>query len=227
MNDVALLLQRVNRYLAAYRIQVFRVSHIIFQVIQMTLLIPINHLLRREHRLRLRIPVYHAETTINESLPVEIDKHFQHTLASFLVHRERRSVPITRCTQPAQLLQNDATVLIRPSPRMLQKLLTGEVTLLDALFRQTVHHLRLRRNRRMVRSRHPTCVLAVNARLPNQDVLNRVVQHVPHVENTRHVRWWNHNCVWFTPIRFACKQFVVHPVLIPLALHLRRAIIFC
>ena len=226
MNDVALLFQCLDRHLAAHRSQVLWVSHIIFQMIQVALLITIDHLLRREHRLCLWIPVHHTETTIDQSLLVEVHKHLQHTLAALRIHREGSSVPVARSTQMTQLLQNDAAVLVRPSPCMLEELLTREVALLDALFSEAVHHLRLCGNRSMVRTRHPTSILAVDASLTDKDVLNRVVEHVTHVEHTRHIWWRNHNRIGFTPIRFTGKKFVVKPVLIPLSLHRGGVIIF-
>ena len=109
---------------------------------------------------------------------------------------------------------------------MLQELLTGEVSLLDALLRQTIHHLRLRSDGSVVGARHPTSVLAVDASLTNEDILNRVIEHVTHVEHTRYIWWRNHYSVRLASIRFARKEFVVSPILIPLALHLGRVIIF-
>ena len=125
----------------------------------------------------------------------------------------------------AQLLQDDATMLVCPCPCMLQELLARQVTLLDTLLSQTVHHLCLRSNRSMVSARHPASILAVNTGLTDENILNRVVEHVPHVQHTRHIWWRNHNRIGFTTIRFTRKQLVVQPILVPLSLHLGRVII--
>ena len=107
----------------------------------MALLLFIDHLLGRKGGECLRIPVHHAESAIDEPLVVEIDKHLDHTLTALFIHGEGRTVPVAAGTQTAQLLQDDATVLVRPVPGMLQELLTGQVTLLDAFACELLHHL--------------------------------------------------------------------------------------
>ena len=39
----------------------------------------------------------------------------------------------------------------------------------------------------MVRARYPAGVLALHAGVANQDILDSIVEHVAHVEHTRHV----------------------------------------
>ena len=70
-------------------------SHIIFQIEQMALLFFVNHLLGRKCCQCLRIPVHHTQATIDVALVIQVNKDLDHTLASLLVHREGRAVPIT------------------------------------------------------------------------------------------------------------------------------------
>ena len=195
VDDITFFFQRINGHFTTNGLQVLRVSHIIFQVEEVALLVTIDDLLCRKHGLCLWIPIDHAETTIDESLLVEVNEDFEHTFTTLLIHRESSSIPIAGCTQTAQLLEDDASVFVCPSPSMLQELLTSEVALLDALFCQTIHHLCLRSNGSVVCARHPTSILAVDTSLTNENVLNGVVEHVAHVKHTRHVWWGNHNRV--------------------------------
>ena len=116
-------------------------------------------------------------------------------------------------------------MLVGPVPGMSEELLTGEVQFLDALLGQTVHHLCLGGDRCMVGARHPASVLALQTCTAHQDVLDGVVQHVAHVQHTGHIWWWNHHGIGFATIGLTGEQLVVHPVLIPFALHFRGAIL--
>ena len=96
-------------------------------------------------------------------------------------------------------------MLVRPFPRVTQELLASQVAFLNALLRQLVHHLRFRGDRRVVRPRHPTSVLAHHTGPAHQDVLNRIVQHVSHMKHTRHVRRRNDDSVRLTSVGFRTK----------------------
>ena len=99
-------------------------------------------------------------------------------------------------------------MFVLPSPRVLEELFTCQVALLDALFCQTVHHLGLRRNRSVVGSRHPAGILAIDAGLPDENVLDGIVEHVAHVQHS-------------------AEKLVVYPILVPFALYFRGIIFGC
>ena len=162
-------------------------SHVVLQVIEFRVLLLINHLFVRQSRLGLRVPVHHAHATVDEAFVIEVAEHLDDTLAPDLVHGKGRAVPVARSAQTAQLLQDDAAVLMGPVPGMLQKFLTRQVALLDALLGQAVHHLGFCGYRGMVGARHPACILAFHTGAAHQYVLYRLVQHVAHVQDARHV----------------------------------------
>ena len=62
-----------------------------------------------------------------------------------------------------------------------------------AFFNQFTLHHTLRGNTRVVRARQPQHFLAVHARFAGENVLDRVVQHMPHVQHARNIRWRDHN----------------------------------
>ena len=100
---------------------------------QMALLFFIHNLFVAQCREGFGVPVHHAKATINVAFAIEVYEHLNNALRTLLVHRKGCAVPVARGTQTAQLLQNNTTVLLGPCPGVLQKLLTREVVLLDAL----------------------------------------------------------------------------------------------
>ena len=203
------------------------VCHIVLQVIEFWFLFMINHLFSRKYCLRLWIPVHHTQATIDVAFVVKVHEHLHDRLWTYLVHCECCSVPIAWSTQLAQLLEDDATMLFLPSPGMLQKLLTSEVALLDAFLSQLGNHLCLSSNRSMVCARHPTSILTIKTCLTNKDILNRIVEHMSHMQDTCHIWWWNNYSVRLPAIWLRSKELIVHPILIPSWLHLLWRILCC
>ena len=107
---------------------------------------------------------------------------------------------------------------------MLQELLTGKVFLRNTLLFEPRHHLGFRGNARMVRSRHPTCVLSVHSCLSYEHVIECVVENVPHVQDSSHVRWRNDYGVRLPGIRLRMKKLVVGPIGVPLLFNRRRVV---
>ena len=92
---------------------------------------------------------------------------------------------------------------------MLEKLVARQVALLDALVGQFLHHLGLRGYRGMVGTGYPEGILAFHAGSAHQDVLNGVVEHVAHVEHTRHVGRRDDDAVRLAAVGFRTKELVV------------------
>ena len=201
--------------------------HVVFQVEQVALLLTIDNLLGRKSRQCLGVPVDHAQAPIDKSLVVEVNKHLDDTLGAFLVHGEGRTVPVTAGTQTAQLLQDDASVLVGPGPGMLQELLTCQVVLLDALLGQFLHHLCLGGNRSVVSTRHPACILAFHAGTTYKNVLDGVVQHVAHMQHTGHIGRWDDDGIWFAAIGLTAEKLVVQPILVPFGFDLFGVVFAC
>ncbi len=144
-----------------------------------------------------------------------------------LVHRECCTVPITASAKLAELLEDNAAMLVCPVPSVLEKLLTGEVCLLDALLCEAVYNLGLCGDAGVVGARNPTCVLTLHARTAHENILDCIVEHVAHVEHTRHVRWWDDHSIRFTTIWLGAEELVVEPVLIPFTFHCLWIVLTC
>ena len=76
---------------------------------------------------------------------------------------------------------------------MLQELLAGQVGLVDALLFEALDNLGFGSYRCMVGTGYPACVLAFEPCPAYEDVLNRLVEHMAHMEHTRYVRRWDNH----------------------------------
>ena len=203
------------------------VCHIIFQIIEFALLVAINNLFGRQYGLCLGVPVDHAQAAIDKSFLIKVYKNLKHTLAARLVHGEGCAVPVAAGAQAAQLFENDAAVLFCPVPGIFQELLAGEVALPYALLGEAVNHLGLGGDAGVVGAGHPAGVLAVDACLAHKYILNGIVEHVTHVQHTRHVWRRNDYGVRLAPVGPGAKQLVSQPIFIPFAFHFGRIVLTC
>ena len=111
-----------------------------------------------------------------------------------------------------------------PVPGMLQELLAAEVALLYSLLGKAVHHLSLSSDRSVVSTGHPQCIFALKASTASENILNGVVEHMPHVKHAGHIWRRNHYSVRLTRIGHRAEKLVLLPVFIPFALNLRGVV---
>lgn len=79
----------------------------------------------------------------------------------------------------------------------------------------------------MIRSGHPKGIFAHHARAADKDVLDGVVEHVAHVEDSGDVWRGDYDGVGFAGIGFGVEQAVLHPVGIPFVFDGTRVILGC
>ena len=92
VDDIAIGLEG---FLVIERLQV---SHIIFQVEEVALLLFVDDLLGGEGGEGLGIPVHHTQTTVDEAFVIEIDEDLDDALGTLLVHGEGSAVPVAAGT---------------------------------------------------------------------------------------------------------------------------------
>ena len=174
----------------------------ILQIVQLAVLFLVDNFLVTKCGQCLRVPVHHADTTINQTFVIQVNKNLEHAFTAFLIHSKSCTIPIARSTQLAELLQDDAAMFVSPFPGMLQELVAGKVCLLDALCGKFVHHLGLGSNGCMVGSRHPAGILAFHAGTAYQNILYGIIKHVSHVQHTGDVGGRDDDGVRLTTIGF-------------------------
>ena len=179
----------------------------------------------RNGRVARRAPVRDARALINEPLLIKRDEHFAHGTRAALVHREALAIPVERRAERTQLEHDTAAELFLPVPDALEELLAAELVAIRSLFAQSPLDLRLRRDARMVAARNPDRVVALHAMIADQDVLQRVVERMAHVQLARDIRRRDDHAVrLFRLIDFCMEELVVLPELVPFLLKRLRVV---
>ena len=89
----------------------------------------------------LGVPVDHAHALVNPAFLVEIHEGVDYGVAEGGLHGEAGAVPVAGASKLAELLQDNASVLLFPFPGVPQELLTADILLLYALGLELCHHL--------------------------------------------------------------------------------------
>ena len=71
----------------------------VFEVVELRVLVVVDHLLVAQCCLALRIPVHHAESAVDEAFVVQVAEDADHGFGARLVHREGCTIPVTRATE--------------------------------------------------------------------------------------------------------------------------------
>ena len=172
--------------------------HFIAEIVELAVFFLVDHFLVAEGSERSRVPVHHADTAVDEAFVEQIDKHTDNALRADFVHCERCAAPVAGSTQLFQLFEDDATVFFLPFPCVFEELLAGKVGFLDTLLCQTCHHFSFSSDRSVVGTRYPQRIFAFHAGTADKNVLNRIVEHMSHMQNAGHVWRRNDNSVRFT-----------------------------
>ena len=188
---VALGILVYNLTLGTCRLNSLLVCNVVLQVVQLAVLLLIDHLLITQSGLSLGIPVNHTYAAVDKTFVVQVNEHLDHALRAQVIHGESGTVPVTAAAQTAQLLEYYASVLLFPLPRVLKELITGQVSFLYSLGGKLTYNLGLGSYRCVIGSGYPKSVLAHHAGTTYQNVLNGVVKHMAHMQHTGHVWWRN------------------------------------
>ena len=201
------------------------VGNIVAQIVELRFFFFVIHFIVAQCGLVLRVPVYHAQSAVNQSLVVEVAEHLYNAFAALFIHGESGATPVARSAELLELLQNDSAVLACPVPCVFQELFAGEVGLLDAFIGELVYYLGFGGDTCVVGSRHPKGILAQHACAAYQYVLNSVVEHVSHVQHAGYVGRRYHYGVGLSFVGDRLKHVVVHPVFVPFVFYFRWVVL--
>ena len=197
----------------------------ILDVPEVTLLLLIHHLRIGNRGLALRAPVHNPAPLVDPALLMHFDEDFRDRPVAALVHREPLPVPVTRRTQLLQLRHNPVAIHVAPLPALFEEPLAAEVRLRDPLLLQLIDHLHLSRDRGVVRARLPQCLIPLHPAKPDNNILHRLVQSMPHVQLPRDIRRRDHNRErLLAVVHHRMKIFLILPVPIDPVLNPARII---
>ena len=179
-------------------------------------------------RLAVRAPVDNALAAVDQPLLVEADEHLAHGLAAALVERKALALPVAGNAQLFELFLNAPAILFFPCPGALQKCLAADLLFCNALLPHGFHNLCLRRNGRVVRAGHPKGVIPLHTAPANQDVLQRFVECMAHMQLASDIRRRHDNGIWFLGfVPVGVEIAALHPKRIDTVLHLAGVVRFC
>ena len=113
---------------------------------------------------------------------VERDEDFEDRLGQALVHGEALARPVAGGAEPLQLVEDHAAGFGLPLPHLADEFLAADVAAMDLALHQLALDDHLRGDAGMVHARLPEHVLAAHALEADEDVLQRVVERVAHVQ---------------------------------------------
>ena len=151
----------------------------------------------RERGVAARTPVDDVVTAVDQILVVQAHEHFGHRIAEALVHRETLALPVTGRAQPLQLANDGAAILFAPVPDTFDEGIAPQVLARLAFLLEGPFHDVLGRDTGVVRPGHPDGVETAHAVPAHQDILDGVVQGMPHVQDARHIGRRDHHAIGF------------------------------
>ena len=141
-----------------------------------------------DRRPRAGVPVDHPVVAVDEALVVEVDEDLLDRARVRRVEREPLVLVVARRAEPLELLDDRGAVLVAPAPDALDELLAAQRLAAGALGDQQALDLGLGGDARMVGAEDPLRALPAHAGEPDQRVLHRAIERVPHVQRPRDVR---------------------------------------
>ena len=165
------------------------VHHRIAEVPEVALRLDLLHLDVGDGGEQLRVPVDQPLVAVDQPLAVQRDEHLAHRVREALVHGEALARPVARGAEPAQLVDDGAARLRLPLPHALEEFLAPHRAAagLLALGELAFHH-HLRGDAGVVGAGLPEHVAPAHPLEAAEDVLQRVVERVPHVQHAGDVR---------------------------------------
>ena len=168
-----------------------------------------------------RQPVNDTLTAVNKPLIIEFNKHLFHRFGAAFIQGKTFPAPVAGGAELFELFHNAAAVLLLPGPGAFQKFFAAQISLGKPFFAHGFHNLRLGCNRGVVGAGNPKGSIALHSLVADEDILQRFIQRVPHVELPCDVRRRDDNGIrLFLRIRLGGKVAAVHPELVRPVLNL-------
>ena len=143
---------------------------------------------------QLGVPVHQALVLIDQPFTVQLDEHFHDRARKTLVHREALARPVAGSAETLELIDDGAAALRLPLPDALEEFGAAHVAAAGLLpLHQLPFDHHLGRDAGMVGAGLPQHVAAAHALEAAENVLQRIVERVAHMQRARHVRRRDHD----------------------------------
>ena len=153
--------------------------------------------------LEMRVPVHQPFGAVNQALLIHINKGLRDRFGHFITwifgiaERELLARPITAGPKTAKLLGDIPAAFLLPLPNMLKKLLAAHFLARFPLTCELTLDDHLRGNARMVRPRLPEHVFAAHTLKADEDILDRIINRMTHMQIARYIGRRDNNGIGF------------------------------
>ena len=173
----------------------------------------------RQHGRAARAPVDQRLAAVDQPLVVETHEGLAHGVGEAWVHGEALAVPVAGGAEGLELLDDPCARLGLPLPDAVDEGLAPEVVPGLAVLCDLALHHHLGGDAGVVGPGQPQDVLAFDAVVARQQVLEGVVERVPEMERARHVRRRDHHGEHVARVGgVGVEQAPIAPRLVPLRL---------
>ena len=200
----------------------------IIDVPEKSVLILMHDLCIRNRGLAYRTPVDDPGAFVNIAFLIETDKYLLNSLGAAFIHGKALTLPVCRCSQLFQLIDDLSAVLLFPCPGMFHKFLTADLVLVNTFLTKLLCYLNLCSDGCMVSSRLPESLIALHSFETDQDILHGLIQCMAHMQLSCYIGRRHYNCKrFFVRINFCMKVPVVHPFFVQTILNTLWIISLC
>ena len=172
-----------------------RVAERVAEVPQVAILLLGLHLEVRDRGAQHRVPVHEPPPAVDEPLVVEPHEGLQHRFGEPFVQGEPLRGPVDGGAEPAELVPDGPARAPGPVPHPFDERLAAETAPVAALRLDLALDHHLGRDPGVVRPHLPQGVVAPHAVIADEGVHDRVLERMPHVEGSGHVRRRDHDAV--------------------------------
>ena len=166
----------------------------IADVPEMTGHILVLHFGVRERGAAVGAPVDDPAAFVDQAFLIQLTEGLAYGLGADIVHGEAVAFPVAGNTEAFLLLNDAVAVLVLPVPYTLQKLFTSQIIAGQAfLLAQFFLHTDLRGDAGVILTGQPKRGIALHALVAGQNILQRGVQRVAHMQLAGDVGWRHDN----------------------------------
>ena len=202
--------------------------HGIPEMPQVSRFILVFHLDIGESRVTAWTPVDEPVVAVDQPLLEERDENLAHGEGETLIHGEAFPLPVAGTAEALQLADDLAARFRLPFPDTVDKGFPAKVVAILPLRSQLPLHHILGGDSRVVGAGHPEDVAAAHSLPAAEDILQGIVERMPHVQRPGYVRRGNHDAVCLRArLRLGMKVAMLLPFPVPLLFHSLRFVHFC
>ena len=179
----------------------------------------------RERRSAAGAPVDDVIPAIDQPRIVEPAEHFPHRVRQARIQREALPLPVARSAQRLELPDDGPARLALPLPDSLDEGLASHILPRETLLPElSLHHV-LRRDPGVIRAGHPERAIPPHPMPADEDVLQRAVEGMPHMQRAGHVGGRDDNAVGGAGRGLVrVEQPLLFPESVPALLHAVRVV---